>query len=64
MLAGIIRSTFHNPMDGKILHIDWQAEATDGTVSLNTATNKKKFTTDRKIGLVLKINSFHIESAM
>ena len=53
MLAGIIRSTFHNPMDGKILHIDWQAEATDGTVSLNTATNKKKFTTDRKIGLVL-----------
>ena len=53
MLAGIIRSTFNNPIDGKILHIDWQAEASDGTVSLNTATNKKKFTTDRKIGLVL-----------
>lgn len=53
MLAGIIRSTFNNPIDGKVLHIDWQAEASDGTVSLNTATNKKKFTTDRKIGLVL-----------
>lgn len=53
MLAGIIRSTFNNPIDGKVLHIDWQAEASDGTVSLNTATNKKKFTTDRKIGLIL-----------
>ena len=53
MLAGIIRSTFHNPLDGKILHIDWQEHASDGTVRLNTATNKKKFNTARKIGLVL-----------